>query len=145
MRGRTADLQRLFHIVKWCRKLGAVENIFKNYEYFIAKENHHWVDVSAFYIGQIGELSRKLSDDMKTTLADISWRQIISMRNILIHNYYDCDPQIIWEVIKKDVPILMNRCLEVLRAENNNVDAELREELAEETDIIDREQLDDNS
>ena len=144
MRGRQADLQRLFHIVKWCRKLEVIGSDVQTYENFIARKNYRLVDVSAFYIGQIGEHVRNMSDEMKSELPDIPWRQIISMRNILVHDYYDCDPKIIWEVITKHAPNLSERCLEVLRAENSNVDAELREDLEEETDIFDGEQPNDN-
>lgn len=139
MRGKSADLQRLFHIAKWCRKLETIHDDAQTYEQFIAKKNYRLVELSAFYIGQIGELARKLSAEMKETLSDIPWRQINAMRNILIHNYYECDPAIIWGVITEDAPILAERCLEVLRAENSNVDAELKAELAEETGIIDEE------
>ncbi|MBQ6131295.1 MAG: DUF86 domain-containing protein [Selenomonadaceae bacterium] len=144
MRGKQADFRRLIHIVKWCFKLQVVGSDAQTYENFISRKNYRLVELSAFYIGQIGEHARNLSDAMKTELSDIPWRQIIAMRNILVHNYYDCDPQIIWEVITKHAPILSEKCLEVLRAENSNVDAELREELAEETDIFDGEQANDN-
>lgn len=144
MRGKVGDKQRLFHIVKWCRKLEAAGAVVQTYEQFVARKNHHWVDVSAFYIGQIGEHVRNLSDEMKAELSDIPWRQIIAMRNILVHDYYSCDPKIIWEVITEQAPTLAERCLEVLRAENKNVDTELREELAEETDIFDGEVADEN-
>ena len=144
MRGRQADLQRLFHIVKWCRKLQVVGSEAQDYENFISRKNYRLVELSAFYIGQIGEHVRNLSDEMKSELSDIPWRQIISMRNILVHNYYDCDAKIIWEVITEHLPILSEKCIEVLRAENSNVDAELREELEEETDIFDGEQPNDN-
>ena len=76
MRGKRADLQRLFHIVKWCRKLEAIRDDVQTYDEFINKKNYRYVDLSAFYIGQIGELARNLSNDMKETLADIPWRQI---------------------------------------------------------------------
>lgn len=138
MRGKEADLQRLFHIVKWCRKLQGIQNEVQTYEQFIAKKNIRLVELSAFYIGQIGEHARNLSDDMRATLADIPWKQIISMRNKLIHNYDKIRTNIVWVVIMEDAPILAERCLEVLRSENSNVDAELREELFEETGIIDR-------
>ena len=118
MRGKTADLQRLFHIVKWCRKLQAVGEDAQTYENFIAEENYRLVDVSAFYIGQLGELARGLSDEMKAQLSDIPWKQINDMRNKLIHHYGKRDPQIIWLVVTKDAPALAERCLEVLRAEN---------------------------
>ena len=38
MRGKAGDLQRLFHIAKWCRKLGVVQAKVQTYEHFIAKE-----------------------------------------------------------------------------------------------------------
>ena len=118
MRGKTADLQRLFHIVKWCRKLQAVGDYVQTYENFIDDKNYEKVDVSAFYIGQIGEHARNLSDDMRATLSDIPWRQIISMRNKLIHNYDTIRTDMVWGVITDDAPALAERCLEVLRAEN---------------------------
>ena len=139
MRGKAGDLERLFHIVKYCRKLRVVKDTVQTYERFIADKNYEKVDVSAFYIGQIGELAGGLSDEMKTTLSDIPWRQIKDMRNQLIHNYGKRRKDTIWGVITEDAPILAERCLEVLRAENSNVDAELRAELAEETGIIDEE------
>ena len=144
MRGRQADLQRLFLIVKWCRKLEVIGSDVQTYENFIARKNYRLVDVSAFYIGQIGEHVRNLSDEMKNTLSDIPWQQIIAMRNILIHNYGKIRKEVVWSVITEHAPILSKKCLEVLRAENSNVDAELREELAEETDIFDGEQANDN-
>ena len=67
-----------------------------------------------------------------------------AMRNILIHNYGKIKKEVVWSVITEHAPILAEKCLEVLRAENRNVDAELREELAEETDIFDGEQTKDN-
>lgn len=118
MRGKQADLHRLFHMVEYCRKLQAVGEDAQTYENFIAKENYRLVDVSAFYIGQLGELARGLSDEMKARLSDIPWKQINDMRNFLIHNYGERDAKIIWGVVTEDALALAERCLEVLRAEN---------------------------
>ncbi|MBQ4403060.1 MAG: DUF86 domain-containing protein [Selenomonadaceae bacterium] len=144
MRGKQADLQRLVHIVKWCFKLQVVGSDAQTYENFISRKNYRLVELSAFYIGQIGEHVRNLSDEMKNIISDIPWRQINDMRNILIHNYGKIRKEVVWSVITEHAPILSKKCLEVLRAENSNVDAELREELAEETDIFDGEQANDN-
>lgn len=135
MKGKAGDSQRLFHIVKWCQKLEAIQVDVQTYERFIDKKNYRLVDVSAFYIGQIGELARNLSDEMKTKLADIPWRQINAMRNVLIHNYYDASTDVIWQVITEDVPFLEKRCLEVLREQNSDVDKEIRQKMAEEMGI----------
>ena len=132
MRGKTADLQRLFHIVKWCRKLQLIGDDVQTYEQFSAKKNYREVELSAFYIGQIGEHARTLSDEMKSTLSDIPWKQIVDMRNKLIHNYDAIRTDMVWNVITDDANALAERCLEVLRSENPDIDAELNEELAEE-------------
>ena len=118
MRGKQADLHRLFHMVEYCRKLQAVGDDIQTYENFIADKNYRFVDVSAFYIGQLGELARTLSDEMKARLPDIPWRQINDMRNKLIHHYGKRDPELIWGVVTEDSSILAARCLEILRAEN---------------------------
>lgn len=118
MRGKQADLHRLFHMVEYCRKLQAVGEDAQTYENFIVDENYRLVDVSAFYIGQLGELTRGLSDEMKTRLSDIPWKQINDMRNKLIHHYGERDTKLIWGVVTEDSSILAERCLEVLRAEN---------------------------
>ena len=144
MRGKTADLQRLFLIVKWCIKTKAIVDDVKTYEKFISRENYLLVDGAAFCIGQIGEHARNLSDEMKETIAEIPWRQISNMRNRLFHDYESRDKKIIWKVITEDIPILSERCLEVLRAENSEVDAEIRAELMEETNIFDEERENEN-
>lgn len=136
MRGKAKDLQRLFHIVKWCRKLLIIHDEVQTYEKFISKENYRLVELSAFYIGQIGEHVSNLSDDIKATLADIPFKEIKAMRNKLIHNYDEIRMDMVWSVITEDATILAERCLEVLRVENSNIDAELREELFEETGIV---------
>ncbi|MBQ7454471.1 MAG: DUF86 domain-containing protein [Selenomonadaceae bacterium] len=121
MRGKQADLQRLFHIVNYCKKLQVVKDYVQTYERFIDDKNYEKVDVSAFYIGQIGELAHGLSDEMKNTLSDIPWRQINDMRNKLIHHYGKRDPEMIWQVVTEDSKILAERCLEVLNAEETDI------------------------
>ena len=132
MRGKQADLHRLFHTVEYCRKLQAVGEDAQTYENFIAEKNYRLVDVSAFYIGQLGELARGLSDEIKSTLSDIPWKRIVDMRNRLIHHYGERSTKMIWQVVSEDATLLAARCLEVLRSENPDIDAELNEELAEE-------------
>ncbi|MEK0316253.1 HepT-like ribonuclease domain-containing protein [Cohnella sp. 56] len=43
--------------------------------------------------------------------SEIPWRQMIGVRNILIHEYFGIDNSIIWEIIKKNLsdvkPIIM--------------------------------------
>ena len=37
----------------------------------------------------------------------IPWREIIGMRNRIVHAYFDVDLNVIWQVIKRDLPELL--------------------------------------
>lgn len=51
----------------------------------------------------IGEAAAKISDERRTLAMDIPWRQIIGMRNALIHAYFDVDWNAVWSVIDRDL------------------------------------------
>ena len=130
------DYQLLFHIVKYCEKLKAVKNdVGGEYQNFIDKNNYQKLDVSAFCIGQIGELVRYLSDDFKSSHTEIFWKQIVDTRNILVHRYGTRDNKIIWDIIDKDIPELNKYCRNILMKRNSNTEKDLYEELKNETNI----------
>jgi len=57
----------------------------------------------------IGEASRSLSDNFKKQHEYIPWDAIIGMRNRIAHEYINIDLDVIWEVIKEDLPVLKNQ------------------------------------
>ncbi|KOP25564.1 nucleotidyltransferase [Hapalosiphon sp. MRB220] len=54
----------------------------------------------------IGEASRALSNDVRVQHPEVPWSQIIGMRNILTHNYFEIDLDVVWSVIERDLPNL---------------------------------------
>jgi uncharacterized protein with HEPN domain len=54
----------------------------------------------------IGEASRNLSSDFRDRHPKIPWRQIIGLRNRVIHAYFEINLDIIWEVVLNDLPNL---------------------------------------
>ena len=51
----------------------------------------------------IGEAVRSLSPETTSHSDDIEWSRIIGMRNILVHNYFSIDTDIVWAVIENDL------------------------------------------
>lgn len=130
------DYQRLIHIIKYCEKLKAVgRSMNGDYDRFVAKENYEKVDVSSFYIGQIGELTHGLTDEFKNEHPDIPWKQIIDMRNTLIHRYGTRNTKIIWDVVATDIPLLIEQCKTILTQLNPDIENVINAELEEETNI----------
>lgn len=54
----------------------------------------------------ICEASRKLPDDLKQQASHIPWRQMIDFGNILRHAYHATRTELVWDIIKNDLPAL---------------------------------------
>ena len=65
----------------------------------------------------IGEAAAKTSRGFKTTSTDIPWRDIIAMRNRLIHAYFDIDLDILWQTVTTELPPLLENLETLLREE----------------------------
>ncbi len=51
----------------------------------------------------LGEAARQLPQDIRDQLAEIPWRNIIGMRNILIHAYFGIDTDIVWAAATEQI------------------------------------------
>ena len=54
----------------------------------------------------IGEAMKNIPHEFKDIHNKIPWKQIVGMRDILIHQYFGVDLNLTWEVIEKDLPEL---------------------------------------
>jgi uncharacterized protein with HEPN domain len=68
-------------------------------------------DATAYRLLAIGEAAKDLGDELKSRHPHIPWRQILGMRNILAHEYFTRESEIIWETIKAGLPELAAVCL----------------------------------
>jgi len=57
-------------------------------------------------VGYIGELSKKLDDDIKKANPNVNWRRLSTSRNIIFHDYDIVDMEIISSVIFRDISSL---------------------------------------
>jgi uncharacterized protein with HEPN domain len=54
----------------------------------------------------IGEAARQVPDHIRENHDEIPWRLIIATRNRLIHAYLGIDDDVIWSIIRDDIPEL---------------------------------------
>ncbi|MEI6206574.1 MAG: DUF86 domain-containing protein [Desulfuromonadales bacterium] len=55
----------------------------------------------------IGEAVGKLSEELKRGYPEIPWQDIKDFRNLLAHEYFGVDLEIVWNTIRDDLPMLL--------------------------------------
>lgn len=103
MREKPKDKGRLFHIIDAIENINEfIEN--KSLEDFLSNKMLYYAIVKNMEI--IGEAAYMLTNDFKSSHTSVSWNDIIKMRHILVHGYYQVDAEIVWATIKNDIPDL---------------------------------------
>jgi uncharacterized protein with HEPN domain len=65
----------------------------------------------------IGEAARRVSEEGRNKYSAIPWREIIGMRNALIHEYEEVDLQVVWTTVQQRVPDLIRSLEEAMPAD----------------------------
>jgi len=63
----------------------------------------------------LGEAANKIPKEIQANYPEIPWRNIIGMRNIIIHCYEKIDISTLWGAGKKDVPMLTKPLKKMLK------------------------------
>ena len=66
----------------------------------------------------IGEAAKNLPASFKEKHHVLPWRKIEGMRNFIIHEYFGVDLELVWNTIKKDIPVLKQNVTAMLVRED---------------------------
>ena len=68
------------------------------------------IDLLAFRLSQIGELTNHLPSELKQRGPDIPWRAIAAMRNLIVHDYQRVIPSRHWDTAVSELHLLFSFC-----------------------------------
>ena len=74
---------------------------------FAQSDLHQYATFYALEV--VGEAASHVGQAIQAANSDIPWRQIVSMRNRLVHAYYDIDVRIVWRTVQQSLPPLIAR------------------------------------
>lgn len=67
------------------------------------------IDSVARNLEIIGEAANRLPQTFKVQHPEIEWRQIIGLRNRIVHDYFNIDMEIVWAIIQNDLPVFKSQ------------------------------------
>jgi uncharacterized protein with HEPN domain len=111
MREKPKDNERLLHMLE------AIANIFefvngKSFDVYKNDKILRFAIIKNLEI--IGEAAYLLTKDFKNSHDSIEWRDIIGMRHILVHGYYQIKDEIIWATIETELKPLKDNIQKIL-------------------------------
>jgi uncharacterized protein with HEPN domain len=66
----------------------------------------------------IGEAARAVPDEIRAGHPDVPWRQMVALRNEVLHRYFTVDWDIVWTIAQNNVPEMRRRVMQILRSDH---------------------------
>ena len=103
------DAGILKHIIKHIENVRNAQNRFGS-EYAIFVSDKDYFNSVCMSLLQIGELARHLTAEFTAAQADIPWKNIVGLRNVVVHGYGQLDTEMVWSTVTDDIPELYRKC-----------------------------------
>ena len=115
MREQLRDRERLEHIT------AAIDRIIrytsnKSYEDIVSDDMMYYAVVKNIEI--IGEAANMLTKEFQDSHPETPWKMVKGMRNYIVHEYFQIDDIVVWDVVKNNIPELRKQVTRYLSETN---------------------------
>ena len=83
-----------------------------NFEQFMGDEKTQDACIRNFEI--IGEAAKYITEKTMLSNPEIEWRKIANYRNLLIHEYFGVNLEIVWDIIENELPDTLRFIKEII-------------------------------
>ena len=73
------------------------------------RKNSLIIDAVVRNMEVIGEAAKNVPINIRAKTSDVEWKKISGLRDILIHEYFGVDTEILWDVVKNKLPDLKKK------------------------------------
>jgi uncharacterized protein with HEPN domain len=69
----------------------------------------------------IGEASLNIPEQIQARYPHVPWRVMVAMRNVMAHEYFQINRQIVWHIIKNNLPPLIVQLEDIWERESSQI------------------------
>ena len=103
------DIGIITHIIEHINNVFNAQNRFgDDFSKFVSDRDYF--NSVCMSLLQIGELATHLTTEFRTIHSDIPWKNIIGLRNVVVHGYGQLDTEVVWATVSDDIPALYQQC-----------------------------------
>jgi uncharacterized protein with HEPN domain len=62
----------------------------------------------------LGEAAKHVPLDVRERHPQVEWRKIAGLRDVIAHEYFGIDEDILWDIIRRQVPLLLEHVRRIL-------------------------------
>lgn len=95
--------------------ISRIEEYTKELSFESFKNDQKTIDAVVRNLEVIGEAAKKIPEDFVEKYCELPWREMVRMRNKVIHEYFGIDITILWQTIKEDLPGLKKQAQNLLK------------------------------
>jgi uncharacterized protein with HEPN domain len=71
----------------------------------------------AFEFTTIGEAAHAIPEEIQERYPDIPWGEMQGIRNVLVHEYFRIDEEILWRATQEDIPPLITALENIIESQ----------------------------
>ena len=93
-----------FRVEDMLECIGKIQSYTEGMDYQAFRNSEITIDAVLRNIEIIGEAANHIPDDITKKAPQIPWLEIKGMRNVLAHEYFGADTEIVWRTVKDAIP-----------------------------------------
>lgn len=88
------------------------KDIKNSNDFLLSEDGMEKLEATCMLLTAIGEslknLDKVTNGELLPTYPSIPWKEVKGLRDIIVHHYFDIDPEEIWEIVDKEIEPLQS-------------------------------------
>ena len=101
---KTTEREFILYLEDMMISMVRIEEYLGDLDFKRFKMNYLIVDAIIRNFEVIGEASKNIPTDIKDKYPEIPWKKMYGLRNLIAHEYFGIDYELIWEIARKNLP-----------------------------------------